>query len=383
MRSLPAVALAAALVLTDQAVGQSVDKVAQESGEWNSITWQPEQPAATDIVHIEGDFTVDFNAGNSPNFSRIYVGDSTGGLSSSNGTLVVSGGRLTVNANAAGAIIIGRGDGSTGTLNVTGGLLRGVGNLVGAGMQIGFGVQSTGSVNVSGGELQLASGVVIGYGDGSTGHFTISGGMVTVGNNEEGGSFNVGSRMLGGGASTATYRQTGGSMTVTNNYFRVGYAGAAGQMMNSTAEITGGEFHGSVLVGRQPSLKTGGGEGGTLTIGAEARISGREQAWEVSGNGKIVFVLGANDKFQPVDLNSAAVEQALIFSQNGAKIVVDGSKFRPSGLSKPIPLIVFSSGKGPNDLSQSNVEFEYAGFDARLSPELEWTDTSLQLNFKR
>lgn len=379
MKSLSVAALAAALAVTAHAG----DPVAQASGEWDAITWEPGgTPVAGDAVHIEGGFTVDYTSRSSPNFSRIYIGDNTGGLSSPDGTLNVSGGQITVNANAAGAFLIGRSDNSTGTLNISGGTVRGVGNKTGAGMQIGFGMNSTGSVTVSGGELRLASGVIVGFGDNSTGHFTISDGTVTVGNNAEGGSFSVGGRNPEA-STTATYEQTGGSMTVMNNSFRIGYAGGVNQAIDAKAKITGGSFNGNVVVGRQKNVKGGGGTGGVLTIGPAASISGQSLAWEVSGNGEIIFALGPNDSFNPVDLTPSTDVAALIFSQAGARLTVDGTALKPSMSYKPITLIKFAADKAPTELSLSNVVTSFNGFDKSFKPELAWTGTSLQVKFNR
>ena len=377
MKSLSVAALAATLAVLPARAGEPV---AQASGDWQAITWEPGgTPVSADAVHIEGGFTINFTGGSAPHFSRVYVGDNTGNLSSADGTLDVTGGTLTVNANAAGAFLIGRSDGSTGVLNITGGTVRGVGNKSGAGMQIGFGANSTGTVTINGGTLQLANGVVVGYGDNSTGHFTLTEGTVSVGNNADTGSFSVGGRIPDASV-TATYEQTGGSMTVMNNSFRVGYAGGSDQAIKATAKITGGSFNGNVVVGRQKNIKGGGGDGGVLTIGPSVNISGQTLGWEVSGNGELVFLLGKDETFSAVDLTPCTDVAALAFTQSGAKLTVDGSAYAPSGLPKPITLMKFAADKAPTELSLSNVEVKFVGFDKRFKPALVWTGTSLEVN---
>ncbi len=379
MKYILVAASAAAFAITAHAG----EPVAQASGEWDAITWEPGgTPVAGDIVHIEGGFTVDYTGRSSPNFGRIYIGDNTGGLSSPDGTLNVSGGQITVNANAAGAFVISRSDNSVGTLNISGGTVRGVGNKTGAGMQIGFGMNSTGSVTISGGELRLASGVVVGFGDNSTGHFTLSDGTVSVGNNAEGGSFSVGGRNPESSV-TATYEQTGGSMTVMNNAFRIGYSGGVTQAIHATAKITGGSFNGTIVVGRQKNVKGGGGTGGVLTIGHAASVSGQGLAWEVSGNGELIFALGPNDSFNPVDLTPSSDVAALVFSQAGARLTIDGTALKPSMSHKPITLVKFAADKAPTELSLSNVTVSFNGFDKSFKPELVWTGTSLQVKVNR
>lgn len=371
------------LAVACMAIAQAADQVTQESGDWNSVAWTPgPQPGLNDLVHIEGGAAVEYTGGFSQNLNRLYVGDNSTGAASSEGTLEIKDGTLTVNANAAGAVIVGRSDGSVGTLVISGGQLQGIGNMNGAGMQIGFGLNSSGSVRITGGELNLASGIIVGYGDNSTGHFEINDGAVIVSQNVDGGDFSIGGRIPG--SNTGTYVQTGGSVTVVRSQFRVGYAGATNQRISATASITGGSFIGNVLVGRQASLKVGGGgAGGELTIGAAADVSGADQAWEVSSDGRLIFLLGTTEAFNPVNLSTVTADTALVFSQPGAKVVVDGGVLKYSMLPKPITLIKFEKGKEPSEVSLRNVEFEYVGFDQRLQPELVWTDTSLQLIFKR
>lgn len=367
------VGLTSLLALT----GYPVDKLSQGSGLWNSITWSPAgTPVAADIVHIEGGNAVDYNTGTSPNFSRVYVGDNTGG-GSADGTLAVSGGTLTVNATAAGAYIVGRSAGSTGTVNITGGTLRTT-SATGGGMQLGFASGATGNLNVSSGALTLTASAILGAADGATGHMTVSGGTVTTSTGTNNAIFYVGGRITSG-STVGTFEQTGGTVNINNDnaYFGVGFAGTS-QAVNGTARLTGGNFSGNVRVGRQ-SGTTGTGSG-TLTIGPSANITGRNQAWDISGTGEIVFELGATNAFNAVNLNAATAATALVFSEAGAKITVDGTNLAFSDSYAPITFFTFASGKGPDATSLSNVVFDFVGFDPGFDPELVWTSTSLQLN---
>ncbi len=373
LRLVSVIALSASFVVPSY----SADKVSQGDGLWNTINWLPAgAPIASDIVHIEGGNAVNYNTGTSPNFSRIYVGDNSGG-GSANGTLEVSGGILTVNANAAGAYIIGRSAGSTGTVNITGGTLRTTG-ASGGGLQLGFASGATGNLNISSGALTLTASAILGAADGATGNMTVSGGTVTTSTGTNNAIFYVGGRITSG-STVGTFEQTGGSINVNNNsaYFAVGYAGAS-QDISGTARLTGGNFSGNVRVGRQ-SGTTGTGSG-SLIIGPNANVTGRNLAWDVSGNGNLEFALGADSTFHAVDLTTITASNALIFSEAGAKITVDGTNLAFSDSYAPVTFINFASGKGPDLASLSNVSFNFVGFDPGFAPELVWTSTSLQLN---
>ncbi len=368
--------LLAAFSLAAAVIAQPADKVSRGDGLWNTITWSPTgTPIANDIVHIEDGFSVNYNTGTSPNFSRIYVGDNSFGAGA-NGTLEVSGGILTVNANAAGAYIIGRSAGSTGTVNITGGTLRTTG-ASGGGLQLGFASGATGNLNISSGALTLTASAILGAADGATGNMTVSGGTVTTSTGTNNAIFYVGGRITSG-STVGTFEQTGGSINVNNNsaYFAVGYAGAS-QDISGTARLTGGNFSGNVRVGRQ-SGTTGTGSG-SLIIGPNANVTGRNLAWDVSGNGNLEFALGSTTTFHAVDLTTVTASNALTFSEAGAKITVDGTSLVFSGAYAPVTFINFASGKGPDATSKSNVIFNYTGFDAGFTPTLLWKDTGLRL----
>ncbi len=416
MKYLLVTASALALVAT----GQAAESVSVASGTWSDANiWSPAvAPVASGTVHIEGGYTVNFTSGNSGQLTRVYVGDSFGALpTGNNGTLTVSGGTMTSNSNAAGAYVVGRAANSIGTFNVTGGTVIGIGSTGGTGMQLGFGENSQGNLNISAGELRMNGAIGAGLGLGSTGSITVSGGTLIVGSGTgtastgitlgsgtsasgnmlvSGGTVAIGTGTAGsqnlwvGGRSTnattsGTFTQTAGTVTVggtlpvdSADYMLVGYSSSSNQNIQGTALLSGGSFTGNVRVGRASSVLTGGGTG-TLIIGAAANVAGKTEAWEVSGTGEIIFQLGTTEAFNAVDL-TAATTLALLFSQDGAKITIDGTNLLYAESFDPITLMLFDSGKGPSELSKSNVDFFYENFAPGLFAELVWTDTSLQLN---
>lgn len=370
----------AALATSLTAPSWAADKVSMGSGDWNSITWSPAgTPIAADTVHIEGGFSVNYPSGSSPSFFRVYVGDNTGALPSSNGTLNISGGTLTVNGNAIGAYVVGRSDGSIGTVNLTGGTMRTTGGN-GGGLQVGLGANSQGVVNVNtGASLRLTGGVQLGIGNGSSGSMKVTGGIVTTSTstNTDSKIFYVGFRSTG--STTGNFEQTGGTVTVNDSDFMaIGFSANSSQNTVGTVLLTGGTFNGNVRIGRESG--SGGGGSGTLTIGANADVNGLTQAWEVSGTGEVIFELGTSFVFNAVDLTLAS-SNALVFSELGAKVTIDGSSLLLNQESYvPISLFTFAAGAGPSETSKANVVFGYTGFDPGWTPELVWTDTSLQLN---
>ncbi len=344
-----------------------------QDGDWNTpATWDTAVPIANGQVFINGGFEVDYTTGISPILDRIYVGDDTA-TSTTSGTLNVTGGTLTTDANTTGAVRIGNTATGTGTLNVSGGTLQTTGT---GWLNVGAAANSTGNVTLSGGIFNAAGSVVMASGDGANGSILVNGGQLIAN-----GDIFVGRRIAG--TLNATFEQTSGSTDVVNdaNYLGVGYSGGATgatQIMNSTASITGGSFTGNVRVGRQDSLLSGGGTG-TLTIGSAATVTGRGQAWELSGTGEIIFSLGVDDSFTGVDL-TAANGSAFDITQSGAIITVDGSNLAFSMGYSPISLMTYVDGSGPSLASIGNVTFNYTGFDPGFAPTLSFTDTSLQLN---
>ncbi len=372
-----------AAVVALAATAQAQTKISRDSGSWSEPTnWTPAgAPGADDNVNIEGGFSSTYNSGSSASFSRINVGGTTSTSTSANGALSITGGSLTVNANAAGAYTVGGRANSTAVLNVSGGVMRTTA-IGGGGLLVGGGAGSNGTVNISSGAAAISGAVSLGLGAGSTGKMVVSGGNVVAGTgtNNAGGvptnTFFVGGRSAGD-ATTGKFEQKGGSVTIGgDNYMGIGHSSASTQSITGTASITGGSFYGNVRVGRDSSVTSNGGSG-TLFIGSAADITGGTQTWQVSATGKIIFKLGTDDTFNAVDLTAAA-GAALDFTQSRAKITIYGSNLIFSENYQPITLISFLSGHGPAHVD--NVTFDYVGFDPQFIPKLVWTGTSLQLN---
>lgn len=383
MKFLLLATLAAVVATTAPSVAQT--KTSNGSGNWGTIDWTPAGvPAAAAQVLIANGNEVEYTSTSyvtPPNFGRVWVGGGTG----NEGTLTVSSGTLTVNANVPEAYSVGREAGSTGVLNVTGGTLRGIGTSTsGTAMVVGQGQDSEGELNVSGNGVLTLSGTILlgGYDQGgntntSTGRMTVSGNAsVTIasGVSPSPRPVFVGVR-VNDKTSVGIYEQTGGTVTIGTT-FLIGNASDPSQNMQATAEITGGTFTADVAVGRSGVVTSGGGSG-TLTIGPEANVFGKSAAWQVSGSGKIVFELGTTPAFNAVDLTSVTAGTALTFSQLGATISVDSSLLAFAEDYSPITLIEWANGKIPTTIG--NVVFDPVGFDDRFVPELDWTATGLQL----
>jgi hypothetical protein len=376
LKSLAATVLVMTLSGTGQVFGQVVTVNATSSGTYSipAIWSTGVVPTNASVVGIGGGLTVQHVSGLS-GISRLYVGDSTG-VSSGTGTLTVSSGTITGASSAINVFVAGQTAGSVGTLNVAGGRLQATSASSG-GLQAGVGAGSTGTVNISAGSISLGGGVQLGVGAGATGNMVVSGGIVTSGSATGSGIFYVGFRTASA-TTTGNFEQTGGTVIIDDGeVFGVGFSANSTQNVVGTSLLTGGSFTGNVRVGRVSG--SGGAGSGTLTIGAEADVNGRSQAWDISGTGEIIFELGTTDAFNAVDL-TAATATALVFSEAGAKLTIDGSNLVFSESYSPITLITFDPGSGPSALSKSNVVFDYVGFDPEFSPELVWTNTGLQLN---
>lgn len=366
--------LAAALVVGWASSARAqIDITSSANGNWSSpTTWTPQQtPVATDIVHVTGGFTVNYTSGSSGNMSRVYVGDQSS--TNSSGTLNVSGGVLSLNRNDASALSIGRSANSTGALNISGGAVL-VGTTATTGMQVAYGANSGGTVTITSGSLRVTNGVVVGAGDGSTGRFTVAGGTVDV-FSVNSGPFSIGNRVADT-TTTGIYEQTAGVVTVHESYFGVGYAGGASQDMHASASITGGTFSANVRVGRASSVASGGGAG-TLLIGSEANVSGRNESWLIGATGELILQLGENNSFNSINLGAATATTAMTFSA-GSKLTIDGSELVFSSIYPPITLITWADGKRPTTSGVPLVTF--TGFDPQFAtPTLVWGNTGLQL----
>ncbi len=146
--------------------------------------------AGTGTVRVKSDGRL--NTGT----ARATVGDTTGAT----GTLSVEGGTLAI---GAGGLTVGN-NGGTGNLNVSSGLATIDGPGGAESFQIGAGVGSTGNVNVTGGTLNSVNNMLIGV-NGGVGTVTQTGGAVSFG-----GWMAIG---FGAGAAGSSYNISGGSLT--------------------------------------------------------------------------------------------------------------------------------------------------------------------------
>ena len=362
--------------------------IATGSGDWNDAnTWDsggvPE--AHTHDALIPDDYVVDKN--DTATFrARVKVGSNA----SSGGTLNISSGIITSSSTTIAVHEVATANNSTGTINVTGGTLRTLSSN-GGGMRVGLGDNSSGLLNISSGTISATSGIHLGVGQNSTGTMTVSGGTVNIAtgtgtgmNNNSNPNFFVGSLNADNVTRTGVFTQTGGAVTVTDGhdgvfyYFSVGNARGETNNTVGTATITGGSLTANVKVGRNSNLTEAGGSG-SLTIGPGATVQGQSQAWEVSANGTLEFRLGANDSFNAVDLTTVTTAEAIMFTQDGATLQIDGSELLFSLDYEPIHLVSFDSGKGPSASSLDNINYSFVGFAPGLSGSLDWTDTALVL----
>lgn len=367
-------AVATVLAVGFAASAYAVDSTTIASGSWNSAaTWSAGGvPTGSGTATILNNFTVTQGAG-SVTSARIFV---------DNGTLNVTGGAVTVNVNTINAVHIGRGNNTSGVLNVNGGTMTAGSGATLAGISLGVGTSSSGTMTVSSGLATTSLGMVVGAGSSATGTLLVSGGTLTTGNGTGitgTGTTNV-NLFVGGrrssGSTSGLYRQTGGTTLVNNqSYFNVGSGAALAHVTSGTAEILAGRFDGNVRVGRETTDVTSG--NGVLRIAAAADVNGLQQAWQLASNGEIIFQLGTTTAFNAVDLTGSAV--GLNIWEAGGKITIDGSSFLVQESYSPITLMTFQSG-GVSALSQSNAVFGYTGFDPSISAQLVWTDTTLQLN---
>lgn len=360
---------------------------ATSSGQWDDPNiWSSDSvPQGNEETFIPGGFIVD-KTDSGTSAARIRVGSNAAG-----GTLNISNGRINSANTTIAAHRIATASNATATINVNGGELT-TSSSNGGGIQVGVGGDSNGFLNITSGSITTTSGIHLGFGANSTGTMTVSGGTVITSagtgtgmNNNNNPNFFVGALISSVDPRTGVFEQTGGSVTVTdgfdgtNYYFSVGNAQSETNNPFGTATITGGSLTANVKVGRNSDLTTAGGSG-LLTIGPGATVQGQSQAWEVSGNGTLEFRLGANDSFNAVDLTTVTTAEAIMFTQEGATLRIDGSELPFSLDYDPIHLIAYESGKGPSAGSLDNITYAFVGFAPGLSASLDWTDTALVLN---
>ncbi len=370
------------LILVTAANGIGANVVAVGGGDWSELQWMTtaklrvDAPGIGDSVILGGDSSVEFGLQNQlAEVGEVIVGfDNNGSYSfydSANASLTISSGVLRVEGDNG--IRVAFGVGATATLNISGGELE---TTVGR-LDIALGDQSSAEVHLSEGRLVTAGTTIVSAvntpGQRAKGVLRVSGGewkssIILIGRR-------------GQGTNEALFEQTGGSVFLQGNSFlAVGQSASADSEPLGTARITGGEFAGGVRVGRE--IGTDGVGFGKFIVGPEANISGGNgaNAWEVGHTGEIIFELGTDRKFNPIDLRSLKATPSIVFDA-GARIVVDGSKLVGSTGNASITLMKFGSRSGPTAESQSAVQFEFVGFASGFSPELVWTSSELKLKF--
>jgi len=373
--------LIAVLVLSSSALHS---QTAISSGEWaDPSIWDTYMiPTDNEPALIPDGYTVT-KTDLATFFARVKAGSNAAG-----GTLIISAGRINASNSMIGAHEIALEPHSTGEIHVNRGHLSTTSSN-GGGIRVGVGEYSTGHLRITSGTIETTSGIHLGTGANAVGKMTVSGGIVTVAtgtgpniNTNINANFFVGGLVRSVHQREGIFEQTGGSFTVTDGhggahfYFSVGNAHQEQNNPVGSATLGGGTFTANVKVGRDNDLSFSDGRG-LLTIGSEANVKGQSQAWEVSANGTLEFQLGSDESFNPVDLTMVTVPEAIIFSQSGAKLQVDGANLPYSSLYRPITLMEFKSGNGPSAASLSNLTVDFVGFDSRFSPRVEWTDTAL------
>ena len=373
------------------AVGHlALGQTATSSGSWNDpLVWDTFVPSDNEPALIPNDFTITKNDRDTT-FARIRAGSSP----VSGGTLVISSGRINSSNSMVGAHQIALEEFSTGKILVDGGALTTTSSN-GGGIQIGVGNNSTGHLLITAGSIETTGGIHLGLGANATGKMTVTGGTVTVAtgrgdnmNINTNPNFFVGGLVRSVHERQGVFEQTGGSFTVTDGlggthyYFAVGNGRFSQNNPVGTASLTGGSFTANVKIGRDVDIFDAGGSG-ILTVGPAANVSGQSQAWEVGGNGTLAFQLGSDTSFNAVDLTKVRGPEAIRFTQTGAQIQVNGSAFSSPPSRTPITLMNFQRGAGPSAASRANITVNFVGFDSRLSPRLEWTDSALILRLVR
>jgi hypothetical protein len=178
---------------------------------------------------------VDFKA-------ALYIGSTSTASSTAKGTLTISGGTVS-QSSIVHALILGRGNASEGTLNLSGGSLAlSNSELVNFGQTTRIGVEGgTGIINQSAGSLTAAGSMVFGH-NANSGTIGANGGSGTL--NLSGGSFSSsGTLMLGNNTGTSgKINFSGGSFTAINilngtGTGRIGITGNAGGSSFSATSI--------------------------------------------------------------------------------------------------------------------------------------------------
>lgn len=361
-------------------------QTAVSSGEWDdTLIWDSYSvPTDNEPAFIPDDYIITKTDAGTSN-ARIKAGSNAAG-----GTLIISAGRINASNSMIGVHEIALEEFGSGMILIDGGELSTSSNN-GGGIQVGVGDSSNGHLRISSGAITTTGGIHLGLGANALGEMTISGGTVTVAtgtgrnmNINRNPNFFVGGLVRSVHERRGVFNQTGGAFTLTDGfdgtyyYFSVGNSRVSANTPVGNATITGGSFTSNVKVGRDADVGVSGGTG-LLSIGPEADVKGQSQAWEISGNGILQFRLGSDDSFNPVDLTTVSSPEAIVFSQDGARIQVDGSALAFSSLYRSMTLLEYQRGRGPSAASLGNLSVEFTGFDSRFNPRVEWTDTAFVL----
>lgn len=378
------------------------------NGDWNTASnWQisgttPWVPTGTDTAFIRGNRTANVTSA-VPTVQVVSIANAAG-----NPTLnIASTGTLNINNGTNNALTIGASTGVTGTLNVNGGLLSVIGNSV-------IGNTSGGIVNVNSGTYTSNQSIRLGISAGSSGALNVAGGLATVGTSLSVGVDGAGSVLVSGGTlttSTATvasgvgstgsisvtagrlqvsstddvflggrvtgttsgaYTQSGGEVSLGGGDGRlvIGSTNGAGQVINSSATISGGNFSGRFLIGANTDSGAG---NGVLTIVGDAATIGSAgttgTGLELRATGEIVFQLDATgiSTLDFSDLNVSMVE--------GSKLTIDGTAY--AGGAQIFTLIDAESFTGDFALLDKSVFGFAPGYSTNLF--LENNDVKLEI----
>ncbi len=363
---------------------------AVSSGGWDEpTTWDSSSvPTDNSVARIFDGYSV-VKSEKGTSHARVNVGNHAEG-----GTLILSSGGINAANTMIGAHQVALGPQGRGLIHIDGGHFS-TSSEKGGGIQVGVGDYSSGHLRITSGTIVTTSGIHLGIGVDATGKMSIEGGDVYVAtgtnsqlNRNDNANFFVGALVKSIHSRNGIFEQTGGSLTVTDGlrdvhyYFSVGNARNIENSPVGVATIKGGTLTANVKVGRDKDLADAGGSG-ILTVGSRANVRGQSQAWEVGGNGTLEFQLGEGDDFNPVDLTTVTASQAILFTQPGARLQVDGSALPYSGFHDSIKLIEYKSGCGPSPSSLDHLEVDFVGFNSHFSPSLVWNDTALFLKLYR
>jgi hypothetical protein len=311
------------------------------TGDWQTAgNWSPATvPGSPDSAAINQGRVATINGatgtvGSSADpLNNLHIGGNQNGSLAGNGTLNQSGGTVFTDW-----VRVGRGNGRTGTYNLSGGTLNAGLNPGAGGLFVGGeNDNATGSLNMTGGQLNIANRFRVGHvgsinpGGDSHGTFNLSAGTVNssagliVGHQEgnTNGRFVNGTLLISGGAMTVptlnvgenarasgTLLMTGGAGTVTGNGFRVGRSGGTavisltgGTLTQNTGDAVFGEGAGgnaTVTHGGTHTLSTPGfwvgynGSRGTYTLdNATLNVTGGNLRVGNTGGGTGVMTLNS------------------------------------------------------------------------------------------